>query len=91
MSRRKFNSIVANARREAFAIVEREMKKALPRGWTAHLAVGWGLTIFDENHRAVVGAYANAPARMPKGMRKASVLAADFCDTFGYGNEAIHG
>ncbi len=90
-ARRAFNGLVANARRDSLKLVKCELRKCLPSGWRVHLAVGWGLTVFDANGHVVVGTYENAPSRLPKGLRKALSLAADFCDTFGYGNECIVG
>lgn len=63
----------------------------LPKGWRLHLAAGWGLTLFDNTGKCLMGTYETPPARLPRGVRKACLLAADFVDTFGYGNERIDG
>lgn len=91
MSSRQLNGIIARARTDAYKIVYREVRKVLPPGWKLWLAVGWGLTLSDANGKTVFGTYENAPDRLPKGVRKACLLAADFVDTFGYGNEIIEG
>ena len=54
------------------------------------LAVGWGLCLTDDREKTVIGTYTDAPARLPKGVRRACLIAADFVDTFGYGNEVIY-
>lgn len=86
---RGVGSIIAAARRDALRVVRSELGAALPDGWSVHLAVGWGLTVFDDQRKMIVGTYENAPARLPRGVRRALLTAARFCDTFGYGNETI--
>ena len=88
---RKLNGIILRARAEAWKHVRREVLKVLPKGWQLHFAAGWGLTLLDANGETIFGTYENAPSRMPRGLRKACVLAADFVDTFGYDNALIEG
>lgn len=90
-ARRSFNSIVAKAEKEAFRLVRLEVSAVLPKGWRLHLAVGWGLTLYDDKGKALVGTYKDVPDRLPKGVRKACLLAADFVEIFGYDNSVIDG
>ncbi len=70
VARRKLNSIIARARRDAWLVVESEVRASLPSGWELHFAVGWGLTLLNAEGEALVGAYQSA-ARLPKGLRNA--------------------
>lgn len=88
-NRRKFNSILAKARSDSYKLVKKELKAVLPKGWEVYFAAGWGLTVYDDKGNTIIGLYEVAPARLPGGVRKALLLAADFCDTYGYGNEVI--
>ncbi len=90
-ARQEFNRILNKASKEAYKIVQKEVLDVLPKGWTLHFAVGWGLTLYDENSNCIIGKYTDPPANMPKGVRKAVELAADWCDTFGYDNSHIEG
>jgi hypothetical protein len=90
VARREFNSIVTQARRDAFRIVRREVRAALPKGWRLWLAVGWGMTLYDDAGKARFGLYERAD-RLPQGVRKACLLAADFVETFGEDNTVIEG
>lgn len=89
-AQKEMKSIVAKARRDAWQVVSREVKEALPAGWALHFAVGWGLTLLDADGKTVVGTYKEDGA-MPRAVRKACLLAADFFDTFGPANEVIRG
>ena len=89
-ARQEYNALLVRSRRVALAIVEREVQAKLPKGWKLWLAVGWGLTLYDADGKAVVGMHETAD-HLPRGVRHACLLAADFCDTFGYGNEKIEG
>jgi hypothetical protein len=90
-ARRKFSAITRRAEREAFSVVEAEVRKTLPVGWKLHIAVGWGLTLFNADGDCVFGDSTPAPPRMPKGARNACRLAADYADIFGYANQVIRG
>lgn len=89
-SRRKFNKIYIKAQQESFKLVKEEVEKCLPIGWTLYLMVGWGLSLDDDQKNTVISEHTRA-ARLPKGVRNACLLAADYCDIYGYGNERIHG
>lgn len=89
-NRKKFNQIYNKAQRESFKLVKDEVEKCLPVGWTLYLMVGWGLMLDDDQGNAVISSHTRA-ARLPKGVRNACLLAADYCDIYGYGNERIYG
>lgn len=88
---RKLNGIILRARAQAWKHVRAEVLKVLPKGWTLYFAVGWGLTLIDADRHTVFGTYENAPPRMPRGLRKACELAADFVEMFGEDNSTIEG
>lgn len=90
MSRRALNGIIQRARTDAYRVVYREARRVLPAGWTLYLMVGWGLSLDDEKGNTVIDAHQRAD-RLPKGVRNACLLAADFVETFGYANEKITG
>ena len=88
--RRKMEKVISRARREAYAIVRQKVRKTLPAGWKLHLAVGWGLCLDNAEGKTVIGPYTGTD-RLPRGVRHACLLAADYVDVFGYGNEVIVG
>lgn len=89
-ARKKLDGIISKARKDAWAVVENEVRGALPPGWSLHFAAGWGLTLIDASGKVVFGTYKNADA-LPKKLSKACLLAADFIDLFGQDNEVVHG
>lgn len=48
------------------------------------------MSLDDADNNTVISEHTRA-ARLPKGVRAACLLAADYCDIYGYGNERIHG
>lgn len=91
MSRAAFNAVLCKADRDAYQIVKRAVQETMPKGWEMILAVGWGLTVYDDKRQTVIGTYEDAPSRLPKGFRKACLMAADYVEAFGYANQRIGG
>lgn len=89
-ARKQLRSVIAKARRDAWRVVAKETRSALPKGWALHFAVGWGLTLLNAEGKVLAGTYRDGND-LPNAVRKACLLAADFFDMFGPGNEVIRG
>jgi hypothetical protein len=79
-------------REKALKLLVKDAKKALPKGWTINLAVGWGFLVYD-NNRNVVSAdtpyETGTVSRLPAGVRPLINAAATFYDLYEPGNEVI--
>lgn len=77
------------ARRHCFDLLVEEAKKVLPPGWVVHLAVGWGLCVYDQDGRTVMSLEVDPPPRLPKGVRPFLRVVADYMHMFGPDNEML--
>ena len=77
------------ARKEAMAAVASEAMSVLPDGWSIHLAVGWGFTVYDAERRTIMSDDVDPPARLPRGVRGLMKAAASLHDLFGPENDTI--
>ena len=78
-----------DARKVALSAVVAEARRVLPKGWTIHLAVGWGLAVHDEKGETVMSNYVDLPARLPRGVRDLLKATASLYDLFGPENDKI--
>lgn len=91
--RAQLDRITARARRDALALVAATLKAATPPGWRIVLAVGWGLTVFDETgsrvHEDGPRYHGDSPHKWSGKLKRAVALAEHFEDTYRFGNEQI--
>lgn len=90
---RELRGIITTAETAAWKLVQREVRKALPKGWTLFLMVGWGMVLHNDVGTPVMADYPDQPLppRMPRGVRAAVQLASDYVETFGFNNQKIIG
>ena len=77
------------ARQIALTAVVDEAKRVLPDRWSIHLAVGWGMAVYDENRKTIMSDSTDPPARLPRGVRDLLKAAASLYDLFGPQNDSI--
>lgn len=77
------------ARKTALAAIVNEAKRVLPAGWSIHLAVGWGFTVYDDKRQTIMSDNEGPPARLPRGVRDLLKAAASLHDLFGPENDTI--
>jgi hypothetical protein len=77
------------ARKTAVEAVAEEARRVLPDGWSIHLAVGWGMAVYDETRTTIMSDSTDPPARLPRGVRDLLKAAASLYDLFGPQNDCI--
>lgn len=76
--------IIKNGERQALAVLVKEAKRVLPKGWRLVIAYGWGIHLLDHD-----GMDRSETVRLPKGVLDLLRAVEDFYTTFGPGNQVL--